>query len=179
LPLEVMAKSLGLRFRYHFEGDRQTNRLDKPEWFFNHILTLIEDYTPFANTYIQPLLDKHLPNSGRDAVLEFITAVLPMLRRRIGNLLPQIVQHAQLLSHFIHEMIKFDTVLRDDYLYASYGADAEAIWEGITHEVLVKDDWFGQWLKVEKDCEYEILGMATTATNYLISKLPYLDIKIL
>ncbi|KAF8437405.1 TIP-1 family-domain-containing protein [Terfezia claveryi] len=151
LPFEVMAKPLGLRFRYHFEGDKQTNRLDKPEWFFNHILTLIEDYTPFANTYIQPLLDKHLPSSGRDAVLEFITAVLPMLRRKIRNLLPQIVQHAQLLSHFIHEMIKFDTVLRDDYLYAPYGTDAEAIWEGITHEVLVKDNWFAQWLKVEKD----------------------------
>lgn len=29
LPLEVMAKSLALRFRYHFEGDKQTNRLDK------------------------------------------------------------------------------------------------------------------------------------------------------
>lgn len=29
LPLEVMAKSLELRFKYHFEGDRPTNRLDK------------------------------------------------------------------------------------------------------------------------------------------------------
>ena len=126
----------------------------KPEWFFNHILTLIEDYTPIATTYIQLFLDEHLPDSGRDAVLEFITAVLPMLRRRIRNLLPQIVNHAQLLSHFIHEMIKFDIVLRDEYLYAPYGTHADAIWKGITHEVLVKDDWFLQWLKVEKDCEY-------------------------
>ena len=29
LPLEVMAKPLELRFRYHFYGDRPTNRLDK------------------------------------------------------------------------------------------------------------------------------------------------------
>lgn len=29
LPLEVMAKSLELRFKYHFEGQRPTNRLDK------------------------------------------------------------------------------------------------------------------------------------------------------
>ena len=29
LPLEVMARSLELRFKYHFEGDRPTNRLDK------------------------------------------------------------------------------------------------------------------------------------------------------
>ena len=29
LPLEVMAKPLEMRFKYHFEGDRPTNRLDK------------------------------------------------------------------------------------------------------------------------------------------------------
>ena len=29
LPLEVMVKPLGLRFKYHFEGDKPTNRLDK------------------------------------------------------------------------------------------------------------------------------------------------------
>ena len=29
LPLEVMVKPLELRFKYHFEGDRQTNKLDK------------------------------------------------------------------------------------------------------------------------------------------------------
>ena len=29
LPLEVMVKPLALRFRYHFEGDRPTNKPDK------------------------------------------------------------------------------------------------------------------------------------------------------
>ena len=29
LPLEVMAKPLELRFKYHFEGNRPTNKLDK------------------------------------------------------------------------------------------------------------------------------------------------------
>ena len=29
LPLEVMAKPLELRFKYHFDGDRPTNKLDK------------------------------------------------------------------------------------------------------------------------------------------------------
>lgn len=35
LPLEVMVRPLALRFRYHFEGDKQTNRLDKVEHQFN------------------------------------------------------------------------------------------------------------------------------------------------
>ena len=29
LPLEVMVKPLALRFRYHFDGDRPTNKLNK------------------------------------------------------------------------------------------------------------------------------------------------------
>lgn len=33
LPLEVLVKPLELRFRYHFEGDRQTNRVDKVRHF--------------------------------------------------------------------------------------------------------------------------------------------------
>ena len=33
LPLEVMVKPLRLRFSYHFDGDRATNRLDKVQTF--------------------------------------------------------------------------------------------------------------------------------------------------
>ena len=33
LPLEVMARPLELRFKYHFEGEKQTNRLDKVLWY--------------------------------------------------------------------------------------------------------------------------------------------------
>ena len=37
LPLEVMVKPLELRFKYHFEGDRQTNRLDKVSLLPSHM----------------------------------------------------------------------------------------------------------------------------------------------
>ena len=32
LPLEVMIRPLELRFKYHFDSDRPTNRLDKVRW---------------------------------------------------------------------------------------------------------------------------------------------------
>lgn len=38
LPLEAMAKPLELRFKYHFEGDRPTNKLDKVTLFSAHCL---------------------------------------------------------------------------------------------------------------------------------------------
>lgn len=71
-----MAKPVALRFRFHFEGDRGTNRLDKvcfsrlrkfgapylcvlslqPEWAFSHVLDLIFEQRSFAEGYLQPLL---------------------------------------------------------------------------------------------------------------------------
>jgi hypothetical protein len=87
-------------------------------------------------------------------VNEFITALLPILRRKIHNLLPQILGQAQLLSHFIHEMIKFDAVLRDEFSYVPYG---ERGWKGVTHEVLTLENGFTGWIKVEKECKIQSL----------------------
>lgn len=33
LPIECMLVQLRKRFMYHFHGNRQTNRIDKPEWY--------------------------------------------------------------------------------------------------------------------------------------------------
>ncbi|RPA89814.1 hypothetical protein L873DRAFT_1822137 [Choiromyces venosus 120613-1] len=152
LPLEVLVKPLELRFRYHFEGDRQTNRIDKPEWFLAHLSSLVTTYTPFLLSVIQPLLTASAnPRiSQRDAVNEFVTALLPVLRRKIHHLLPQILDQAQLLSHFIHEMIKFDAELREEFGYLPYGC-ADGEWKGVTHEVLVVEGGFVGWIKVEKE----------------------------
>ncbi|CUS14102.1 unnamed protein product [Tuber aestivum] len=155
LPMEVLVKPLELRFRYHFEGDRQTNRIDKPEWFLAHLSSLVTTYTPFLLSAIQPLLTSSAnPKiAQRDAVNEFITALLPVLRRKIHHLLPQILDQAQLLSHFIHEMIKFDTELREVFGYMPYGC-TDGEWKGVTHEVLVVEGGFVGWIKVEKECQY-------------------------
>jgi RAD50-interacting protein 1 len=75
-----------------------------------------------------------------------------MLRHKISVLLPTIAQEPQLLSHFIHELMSFDTSLRDNWGYDG-GRGAEG-WKGLTWEVLVEQDWFQKWLQVERDCEY-------------------------
>lgn len=86
-----------------------------------------------------------------DSTSALITAVLPMVRRKVFTLLRQISKQPQLLSHLMHELMSFDTSLRDDWGYGG-GQGAEG-WKGLTWEVLVKQDWFGTWLQVEKDCK--------------------------
>ncbi|KAI4273822.1 MAG: hypothetical protein LQ337_004374 [Flavoplaca oasis] len=155
LPLEVMVRPLDLRFQYHFHGDRPTNKLDKPEYFFSHIMGLLNSYDEFFATYLQPILRKRFKSSNLsmtsifiDSTSALITALLPMLRRKVFSVIPQIAKQPQLLSHFIHELMSFDTSLRDGWNYDG-GSGIEG-WKGLTWEVLVKKDWFGRWLEVEK-----------------------------
>ena len=123
------------------------------------MVDLLNSYDDFFATHFQPILTSHFKGSSLalspvyiDSTSALITAVLPMLRRKIQNYLPNIAHQPQLLSHFIHELMLFDTSLSNEWGYdGGYGADR---WKGLTWEILVKLDWFGKWLQVEKDCKF-------------------------
>lgn len=156
-PFEVLVQPLEMRFRYHFEGDKPTNRLDRPEYFLSHVTTLLDDYSAFVSDYMQPVLFKHFRGTDLalnpvyiDAMSAFITALLPVLRIKIGSLLPKVANQPQLLSHLIHEVMSFDSTIRDTWAYdGGYGLSG---WNGLSWEFLVQGNWFDQWLRVEKEC---------------------------
>jgi RAD50-interacting protein 1 len=156
-PFEVLVQPLEMRFRYHFEGDKPTNRIDRPEYFLTHIATLLNDYSGFVTAYMQPLLlklfrgtDLALTSVYIDATAALITALLPVLRTKIGNLLPKVADQPHLLSHLMHEVMSFDTTIREDWGYdGGFGLEG---WRGLAWEFLAQGDWFGRWLQVEKDC---------------------------
>lgn len=156
LPMEVMVKPLALRFQYHFSGDRPTNKLDKPEYFLSHIIGLLSQYDEFFAINLQPILRSRFRKSNLamtsifiDSTSALVTALLPMLRHKISSIMPLVAKQAQLLSHFIHELMSFDTSLREEWGYdGGCGIDG---WKGLTWEVLVKGRWFDRWLEVEKN----------------------------
>ncbi|TKA62946.1 hypothetical protein B0A49_10205, partial [Cryomyces minteri] len=46
-------------------------------------------------------------------------------------------------------IMSFDTTIRDEWRYnGGYGVEG---WKGLAWEVLVKKEWFGRWLQVERD----------------------------
>lgn len=156
LPLEVLVQPLEMRFRFHFEGDRPTNRLDKPEYFLSYVADLLSQYNDFMVDNLQPILLRHFRGSDLgmnpayiDATSALITALLPMLRAKVLSMLPQVASQPQLLSHLIQEIMSFDTTIRDEWRYSG-GSGVEG-WKGIAWEVLVQKDWFGRWLQVEKE----------------------------
>lgn len=119
LPMEVMLEPIALRFRFHFYGEKPTNRLDKPEYFLSHILDVLETHNEFMSTHVQPIIDDQNSKSSvgdallSDAISAFITALLPLVTAKSLQLLPQIAGQPQLLSHFVHELMAFDKTLMD------------------------------------------------------------------
>ncbi|KAI5305073.1 NuA4 histone acetyltransferase subunit [Ascosphaera pollenicola] len=157
LPIKVMVQPLGLRFKYHFTGERPTNRLDKPEFFLSHILGLFATHSEFLISYIQPLLDERASQTTSsiswayvDAMSSFITAILPTLRQKVATTMAPTSEHPQLMSHFMHELMRFDDEVRTTYNYTPNPYTGED-WKGMTWEVLVKQNWFPRWLEIEKE----------------------------
>lgn len=159
LPLQVLVHPLELKFRYHFDGDKPTNRLDRPEYFLQFVTeNILGTYSGFVMDYIQPLLRDHFRNTDLsmnpvyiDATSAFIAAVLPMVRNKLSAQMARVASQPQLLSHTMHEIIKFDLTIRDEWGYTGgHGVDG---WKGMAWEVLVVQGWFPRWLEVETECE--------------------------
>jgi RAD50-interacting protein 1 len=163
LPLEVMVKPLELRFRFHFLGDKPTNRPDKPEYFLSHILDLLDSHNDFMLDYLQPILDQRSRTTDlndtmyTDATSAFITALLPMVYAKSLSLLPQISANPSLLSHFIHELMSFDSTIRDSWTYTPV-PQVLLDWKGLTWSMLTKHGYFEAWLQVEKSFALERYG---------------------
>lgn len=155
-PLEILVKPLALRFQYHFSGDRLTNRLDKPEYFLNHVIELIDEYSGFVQTNIQELLVRHYKDGDLsfmpayvDATTAWITALMPLLRRRLEMILPQLVKQPNLLSNLIHEVVAFDGKIAEDWDYTPLSTTTA--FRGLSHYVLSELGYFPAWFAVERD----------------------------
>ena len=96
-----------------------------------------------------------------DPVSAFITALLPIVREKITDLLTTIGNDPALLHHFVNEVQTFDDEIRSIFRYDA--GDADAGWPGLTAEVMT--DCFQQWLSIEKTFAMDRLHTILESTN--------------
>lgn len=156
LPFEVLVVPLEQRFEYHFSGNKPTNRLDKPEYFLNHITDLIANYSDFMQDNLQPVLLKHFGRSDLaftpayiDAITAFITALLPMVQDKLRSVAQQLTSQPSFFSHLVQEVIRFDNIVKDSYSYTP--SSPSVLWSGLSYFVLDSCGHFKQWLAFERD----------------------------
>ncbi|GJE85916.1 RINT-1 family protein [Phanerochaete sordida] len=150
-PLQALVHPVSLRFKYHFESTRQTNRLDKPEWYFTHILNVSHEHRPFMESVVQPLLAR-TEFRGTDAWREFTLLLLPLLARKLRKTVPALIAHPPVLAHTIYQALAFDSSLRDEgfELAGTSAAGEGGRWQGVSEVILGRKDWFEAWMEGER-----------------------------
>ncbi|TFY78757.1 hypothetical protein EWM64_g5257 [Hericium alpestre] len=151
--IQALIQPVSLRFKYHFDGSRQTNRVDKPEWYFTHILNVCHEHRHFLETAVQSLL---LSSKYRDidAWREFTSDLFPLVIRRLKRSIPVLLPHPPLLAHTIYQALAFDASLKEeDFSLAGTiagRARENAEWEGVSEVILGRKEWFERWMEGEK-----------------------------
>ncbi|KAF9585741.1 hypothetical protein BGW38_000956 [Lunasporangiospora selenospora] len=148
LPIELLAAPIIMRFRFHFDGNKPTNRLDKPEWYFTHVQDLIKDHTPFLHDIAQDVV-QDTDYKEYDVKNDFIRVFLGAVERKIRSSVPALLSSPELLSHAIYETLKFDKVLREGEYYVPPGQTSE--WPGSVQVYLGNREWLRSWLRIEKN----------------------------
>ncbi|KAF9458336.1 TIP-1 family-domain-containing protein [Collybia nuda] len=168
-PLEALVLPVSLRFKYHFEGNRLTNRLDKPEWYFTHILNVAHEHRPFMESIIQKLLTSS-DYSHLNAWVEFTLQLLPLLSRKLKHTIPTLLPHPPLLAHTIYQALSFDAALFEEGFQllgtSATLTDQGGTWVGISEAILGNLEWFEVWLVAEKkfaENQYHEIISATDA----------------
>lgn len=154
LPFDVMAHIFVSEFRFHFLSDKRTS---DPQligshcfpWFISHV----ERWEDFFRDNLSHLLASEFfetPMASNavyiDPVCAFITALLPVMREKVFDVVTKAQQSPSFLSSLIAQLMTFDETLRSRFGYD--GGDPENGWAGLTSEVL--DKYFDSWFQAEK-----------------------------
>ncbi|RDB28861.1 RAD50-interacting protein 1 [Hypsizygus marmoreus] len=173
-PLIALVHPISLRFKYHFEGNRQTNRLDKPEWYFTHVLNVAHEHRTFMESVVQRLLAgseyKHI-----DSWREFTLLLIPLLSRKLKHTIPSLLPHPSLLAHTIYQALTFDAALAEEGFMIQETSAAKqrpegAKWEGVSEVILGNTEWFEAWLLGEqKFAENQYHAIISAADAWIIA----------
>ncbi|XP_053952896.1 RINT1-like protein [Anastrepha ludens] len=106
------------RFQYHFTGVRQTNRLDKPEWFFTQILNWSKEGHLFVGQTFQPAAVK-AGKLNYNIRLEFIRGLVQLIIEKLSADIEEICQDELLFAHLLDETLAFEAELRGTFGYPS------------------------------------------------------------
>ncbi|CBQ73456.1 conserved hypothetical protein [Sporisorium reilianum SRZ2] len=170
LTTQCLIEPMLLRFRYHFDGDRSTNRLDKPEWFISHIAALIRSQAPlflpaahgvpgsggavvrlnraYANDSAQTSSRKAYRHI--DTYAELLHGLLIPLRRKLASTMPALLEHPSLLAHTVFQALTFDTDLAESFPPSLTVLDGAGT-RKISDDILDNAAWFNRWLDGEKE----------------------------
>lgn len=154
--LDVLLEPFYQRFDYHFNTNKETNKLSKPEWAFNYV----EEFLTKNLKLFQVVINQSFKPLKKIMIYEVITSLLVPTRKKIldmVNILNERIESyktendtvnydksGRLLSHLIFELTSFDQRLRNNYKYNPHLKSIDELpakrWLGLTADVLLQGD---------------------------------------
>ncbi|KNC26286.1 RINT1-like protein [Lucilia cuprina] len=144
------------RFMYHFTGVKQTNRLDKPEWFYTQILNWGKETHLFVGKTFQPAAVK----AGKvdfNIRLEFMRGLVQLTIEKLALDIEEISRDENLFAHLLDETLAFEAELRENFGYPASFASAICV---VTQPVYLL-----KWISLEERFCSEKMDMILQAEN--------------
>ncbi|KNC85272.1 hypothetical protein SARC_02531 [Sphaeroforma arctica JP610] len=150
LPLNLMLEPLEKRFRYHFSGRRETNRIDKPEWMYTFLINVLKSHFHLLTKVLQPLLDRR--QIPVHTVTLFTQSLVKLVNKKLELDMDKFTASREILSHVIAETLAFERELKGTYFYPTDLPISVHVFTG-------DRDRFALWLKYETTYALERLDM--------------------
>jgi hypothetical protein len=154
-PIELLIKPFRTRFEYHFMGSRQTNRPDKPEYFFTQILNWAKENHHFVGEVFQSSATRACVSEN--IRLEFVRGLVQLTIEKLVNDIEEISFDEQLFSHLIDEILSFEQDLKTMLSYPNNLPSAI--------NVLTQPIYFTKWLALEEKFTSEKMDLILNEDN--------------
>ncbi|KAL9905861.1 RINT1-like protein [Glossina fuscipes] len=115
-PIKYLLAPYRQRFLYHFTGVKQTNRLDKPEWFYTQILNWGKETHLFVGQTFQPAAVK----AGKidfNIRLEFLRGLIQLTIEKLATDIEEISRDENLFAHLLDETLAFEAEIKENFGY--------------------------------------------------------------
>ena len=156
LPMQFILNPLRKRFKFHFFGDKPTNNLSKPEWYFGQALTWISTHRNVFEDVIQPAFDR-VGGSHIRANNEFMRGISLMVMEKLQSDIPELLYDETLFCHSINEALLFHRSLVESYDYPTS-------FPSVLH-ILCEEKAFQRWITVEKKFAQERIDAMLSTTS--------------
>lgn len=157
--IEMLTSSMAAQFHFHFSLDKPTNRLDKPEWALDYMMSVIEEHYDFI-TELDQLIPSNLPEL-------FIRSLINTIKERF-MVQKSAIMDSLLLPVVVESVVSFSEQLcGDKYQYLTACQELLSIF-------LQSDKEIEDWIVMEKS---RILDAYDDAFNSLPVSCQYSNIE--
>lgn len=111
--MKAIMEPIRIRFQFHFSTDQPTNRLDKPEWYLNHTLQLIDAHRPFIESCLEMEVGEGGEATSISILGTFVDRLADIVKDHVVSREARILQDTFIFLHTVNELLTFIVAVKE------------------------------------------------------------------